>query len=237
MKSKLLALVTPLVAIMFATGVAAAQGQYISGSTGVDVSWPNCSASIPKTGFGIVGVTGGKNFSQNSCLKAEAAHFSNLSLYVNTGYPGQGTSLAYQNTPQACGTFDLNCVAYNYGYNAGIYAFNYAESQGVSSDTWWLDVETMNTWSSDIAQNRSSLQGEFDALKDAGIGTIGVYSTTYQWGVITGGWQNNLPSWGATTWTTAKQAAKYCKGHEFTGGPSYLMQYTPKRSLDQDVAC
>lgn len=237
MRSKLFGIIVSLLTVVFATGVAAAQGQYLSGSTGVDVSWPNCSASIPKVSFGIVGVNGGKGFSQNPCLKAQASHFNNLSLYVNTGYPGQSYGINYQNAPKTCVATDLNCLAYNYGYNAGQYAFNYAQSTGVYSNTWWLDVETMNTWISDTAQNQNSLQGETDALKDAGVVTVGVYSTTAQWGTITGGWQNGLPSWGATTWTTAKQAAKYCTGHEFTGGPSYLMQYTPKRSLDQNVAC
>lgn len=235
MKAKLLTL-TSLVTLLFASGSAAALGQYSSGSTGVDVSWPNCSASIPKASFGIVGVTGGLNFTKNSCLKAEASHFTNLSLYTNTGYPGKSTGLNYQSAPKACDTSDLDCLAYNYGYNAAQFAFNYAQNSGVYANTWWLDVETMNSWSS-VDENKGSLQGQIDALKDSGINTVGIYSTTYQWGVITDGWQNNLPSWGATTWTQARQAAKYCHGHEFTGGPSYLMQYTPKRSLDRDVAC
>jgi hypothetical protein len=238
MKLKLIGALVPLLAFLFSPVAAAAQGQYASGSTGFDVSFPNCSASISdKSAFGIVGVTGGLNFSQNTCLKAEAAHFVNLSVYTNTGYPGSSYALAYQNAPRTCGTTDLTCLAYNYGYNAGQYAFNYAQSNGVYSNTWWLDVETMNSWTNDTAQNQASLQGQIDALRSVGVVTVGVYSTTAQWGTITGSWQNGLPSWGATTWTTAKQAAKYCTGHEFTGGPSYLMQFTPKRSLDQDYAC
>jgi hypothetical protein len=99
-------------------------------------------------------------------------------------------------------------------------------------------VETVNTWNSDVVQNQNSLQGEYDALTAHGAWKVGVYSTTAQWQTITGGWQNNWPSWGATTWTTAKQAAKYCVGHQFTGGPSYLMQYIPPKSpFDRDVAC
>jgi hypothetical protein len=237
MKIKLSSLILTLVAIVFATGTAAAQGQYVSGTVGTDVSWPNCSSRIPPSSFGIVGVNGGKNFTQNPCFKAQASQFGNLSLYANTGYPGQSTGLSYQNSPLVCAATDTGCLAYNYGYNAGQYALSYAQNSGVKASTWWLDTETMNTWTSDQAQNRSSLQGETDALKAAGVTTVGVYSTTAQWGTITGGWKNGLPSWGATTWTTAKQAATYCNGHEFTGGPSYLMQYTPKRGLDQNYAC
>jgi hypothetical protein len=238
LKKKFLLSLSIALAVLFSGGLAAAQGQYVSGTVGTDVSWPNCTAKISSNGFGIVGVTGGKGFSQNNCVKAEASKFTNISLYANTGYPGQSYGLNYQNSPRACSASDLTCLAYNYGYNSGQYAYNYALSSGVAIvPTWWLDVETMNTWTSDTQQNQASLQGEADALKAAGAGTIGAYSTTAQWKTITGGWQNGWPSWGATTWTTAKQAATYCKGHEFTGGPSYLMQFLPKRSLDQNYAC
>ncbi|MBX4201713.1 hypothetical protein KW803_02365 [Candidatus Saccharibacteria bacterium] len=217
------------------TGAASAAGIYQSGSVGTDVSWPNCSAKAPSTAFGIVGVTGGLGFSPNTCLTKELSWFKNQSLYVNTGYPGQSYGQKYKNYPNICTDTDLNCLAYNYGYAAGQYAVNYAASQNVSSTTWWLDVETMNSWTSDVNQNKNSLQGEADALKNAGVTTLGYYSTTAQWQTITGGWQNGLPSWGATTWTTAKQAAKYCNGHEFTGGPTWLIQFSGK--LDQNYAC
>jgi hypothetical protein len=234
---KLLTAISSLLTAMVLTGaIASAQGIYQSGSSGVDISYPNCTASIPSVAFGVVGVTGGLGFHPNNCLAAEAAHFSNLSLYVNTGYPGQSYGLNYQNSPKTCASTDLTCLAYNYGYNAGQYALNYAQSQGVSSNTWWLDVETVNSWTSDYAQNIQSLQGETDALGSAGVTTVGVYSTTAQWNNITGGWKNNFPNWGATTWKTAKQAKTYCTGHEFTGGPTYLIQYSGK-NLDQDYAC
>lgn len=240
MKAKLTGIIAILMTIIFSTGMAAAQGQYIARTTGVDVSWPNCTASIPKTAFGIVGVSNGVGFSASPCLASEASHFtSNLSLYVNTGYPGSDSANAilYAATPKPCVAADLNCIAYNYGYNAGSYAYAAANSVGVHANTWWLDVETMNSWTSDPLQNQSSLQGETDALTNSGIATVGVYSTTAQWGTITAGWKNGLPSWGATTWTTAKQAATYCTGHQFTGGPSYLMQYKAVRGIDQDYAC
>jgi hypothetical protein len=221
---------------MVASGIAHAQGPYVSGTTGYDVSWPNCNVkSSPGGAFGIVGVTGGLNFSPNQCLAKQASWFKNLTLYVNTGYPGSYRGLDFQNSPKACAATDLNCLAYNYGYNAGLYALNYANSQNVSSGTWWLDVETMNSWTDDPAQNRQSIQGMYDALKDNGITTIGAYSTTYQWNLITGSWKNGWPNWGASTWRTAKQAKTFCTGHEFTGGPTYLIQFLGK--LDQNYAC
>lgn len=215
----------------------AASSVYQTGSTGVDMGYPNCSAKIQPVGFGIVGVTGGLVYSHNNCAAAEASHFSNLSLYVNTGLNASSNSTYYQQAQIGCGG-DVNCAAYNYGYNAAKDAFNFASAQGLNSSKWWLDVETANTWNQDTMQNQKSLQGEYDALIASGATTVGVYSTTTQWQSITGAWQNNWPNWGATTWTTAAQAQTYCTGHQFTGGPSLLMQYRSKPSkLDQDVAC
>ena len=237
MKTRLLAFFgSLLVSVLVFGSIALAQGAYTSGTVGNDVSWPNCSAKPPtNAAFGIVGITGGLGFSQNSCLAKQSSWFNNLSLYVNTGYPGSYRGLDYKNYPLTCADTDLNCLAYNYGYNAGLYAVNYANSQNVRSSTWWLDVETENSWTNDPAQNRQSLQGEYDALLAAGATTIGAYSTTYQWSIITGTWKNGWPNWGASTWRTAKQAKTFCTGHEFTGGKTYLIQYLGK--LDQDYAC
>jgi hypothetical protein len=223
-----------LVGFLASNAVASAQAVYQSGTTGVDVSYPNCTAKIPRVSFGIVGVTHGLLYSYNSCLAAEASHFSNLSLYINTGWYDQSTHIN-ASSPRLCTAGDADCLAYNYGYNAALDALSYANSQGVHSSAWWLDVETANSWNSDVVQNQNSLQGSFDALSQNGATTLGVYSTTAQWQSVTGGWLNNWPNWGATTWRKASQAAKYCSGHQFTGGPTYLIQYSG--SLDQDYAC
>ena len=229
-------LVVVSVTTLFAQGVSASS-IYPTGSLGVDISYPNCTAKIPSVSFGIVGVTNGVVYGHNSCASTEARNFSDLSLYVNTGLNASKSSSYYAQAQIGCGG-DVYCAAYNYGRSAATDAINYANSQGLSSSKWWLDVETANTWNKDVVQNQKSLQGEYDALIANGATTVGVYSTTAQWQGITGGWQNNWPSWGATTWTTAAQAQTYCVGHQFTGGPSLLMQYINKQGkLDQDVAC
>lgn len=211
---------------------------YPTGTTGYDVSWPNCSATAPShPSFGIVGVSDGTGYSQNPCLAREVTWFPSINLFVNTGWYNQSVHIN-PTSPKVCAAGDNNCLAYNYGYNAGLYALSYATSQHVQSSAWWLDVETGNTWNTDVVQNQNSLQGEYDALVANGVSTVGVYSTTAQWQSITGSWRNNWPSWGATTWTSPSGALTYCTGHQFTGGPSYFMQYKAKSSrLDQDVAC
>lgn len=214
-----------------------ASALYTMGSLGVDVSYPNCFTSTPAVNFGIVGVTGGAVYSHNSCLASEARRFADLSLYLNTGLNTSDTSTYYAQAKVGCNG-DVSCAAYNYGASAAKDAVAYANAQGVKSTKWWLDVETSNTWDTSTPLNQKSLQGAYDFLLASGATTIGVYSTTAQWQSITGGWQNNWPSWGATTWSTASQASSYCTGHQFTGGPSLLMQYKSRQSkVDQDVAC
>ncbi len=234
MRRGVFSLALALVGALVTAGTALGAGGYQSGTTGVDVSYPNCSARIPNVAFGIVGVTGGLVYSENGCLAAEAAHFGNLSLYVNTGLNADPVGSPYYREAQAGCNGDVYCAAYNYGRNAAEDAIAYANGQGVQATTWWLDVETGNTWNADTAQNRQSLQGEYDVLSANGW-IVGAYSTTAQWNSITGTWLNGWPNWGATTWRTASQAKTYCKGHQFTGGPTYLIQYSGR--LDQDYAC
>src|SRR5579883_2936713 len=98
---------------------AAAASIYPSGSTGYDVSWPNCATKPPShPRFGIVGVNDGAGYSQNPCLAKEAAWFPSAGLYVNTGWYNQSSHIN-PTSPKVCASGDENCLAYNYGYNAG----------------------------------------------------------------------------------------------------------------------
>jgi hypothetical protein len=217
--------------------VAFASTAYASGTSGTDISWPQCGQKLSGLGsFGIVGVTDGTGYSTNPCIAAEASHYANLSLYVNTGWNSASIHVN-PNSPRVCAPTDEDCLAYNYGYNAGLYAVGAAQAASVSVATnWWLDVETSNTWSTDTVQNQNSLQGEYDALTASGATEVGAYSTTAQWNQLTGSWNNGWSGWGATTVKTASQAKTYCTGHQFTGGPTLLIQYSGK-TLDQDYAC
>lgn len=215
----------------------AAENPYVAGSTGYDVSWPNCKAQPPlMPPWGVVGVTGGLNFRQNPCLKAESNWFLNLSLYANTGYAGAAAARKYAPFPRYCHTDDEACLAYNFGFNAGKYAVEYAASQGVHAAMWWLDVETENSWSDNVQLNRASIQGEADAIKRyTVVATVGAYSYPGQWDRITGTWRPGWPNWSATGSLERGDALSFCNGHNFTGGPTWLAQYTVR--LDQDYAC
>lgn len=200
-----------------------------------DVSWPQCGMQLPKQNQGIVGVNGGRAGQPNLCLKEEAANYRHLSVYVNTGYPGVEKSRKFQTSPKKCGTFDEECLAYNYGYNTGKYSINYSLINGVLAKYWWLDVETANSWSDSTKVNRAALQGGLDALsKFAGKGSIGFYSYHGQWDLITGKWRNNYLAWSASGSTKIEDAIEACS-FNFTGGQVLLGQFTPE--LDQNYIC
>lgn len=224
---------------IFWTATAQAYSIYQPGTTGVDVSWPppNCSAKPPTyAAFGIVGVTGGLDYTQNSCLITEASWFHNLSLYMNTGYPGVSYALKYATYPRHCSKTDENCLAYNYGFDAANYALIYAASRNVHSTVWWLDVETENSWTAQNDQNVSSIQGMIDAIRlNTFLPTIGIYSTPNQWRTITGGWQLNLPNWVGTGSGQKSAAVSACSANNFTGSGTWLTQYTT--TLDHDYVC
>ena len=112
-----------------------------------------------------------------------------------------------------------------------------------SSYPWWLDVETANTWQPDTTMNVADLQGMIAGLNAEGVPTssVGVYSTSSQWGTITGGTATSaagslykLANWipGART---LRGAESNCKLTSFTGGHVTITQWTG--TIDNDYAC
>jgi hypothetical protein len=212
---------------------------YPAGSSGADVSWPeaNCNVSPPsEAAFGIVGVTGGLDFTRNTCLFREAHWFNHLSLYMNTGYPGVKYVRKVAGYPWGCRHDNDSCLAYSYGFDAAQYGLLYAASQNVHSTVWWLDVETENSWTPNKRDNRQAIQGMIDAIRQSIIlPTIGIYSTPKQWRVITGGWRNGFSNWVGTGSAKRSVATAACQGSDFTAGGTVLTQYVLK--LDHDYVC
>lgn len=218
-----------------------ANGIYSSGTTGNDISYPECSTSnfLQNAAFGIVGATGGRAFTDNPCLSREFTWASSLvtppSLYMNLNSPigptaSEGITGPYDN----CARKDKVCQAENYGYNAAQDASLYAANQGVSPSMWWLDIESTNSWSSSSSLNQETINGAVQFFKDQNE-SIGIYSTPSMWSSITGGYQNNLPVWIATGST---DPTPYCSSTSaFTGGIVHLVQYAADSSLDTDYAC
>jgi protocatechuate 3,4-dioxygenase beta subunit len=230
-----------------------------AGSTGYDISWPQCPSSFPAGGaFGIVGVTNGLAFSANPCLGAEYAWASSrpysAGLYINTGNPETASSNWAGRAgvgPRTCTTANLSDpsnvdCAYNYGWNAATNALNVATTNvGAAARTlpWWLDVEIANSWNGTLAANSSTVQGYIDYQRSQSTGTVGIYSTGYQWGQITGGYTvpsststPAAPDWLAGA-SSVSQAAGMCDpANSFSGGPVQLVQY-PSSGFDGDYVC
>jgi len=235
-------------------------------TVGYDISYPQCGGPFPANpAFGIVGVNRGIVFSPNPCLGAgngpsELAWAGGVQaqLYANTGNPGPQLSTHWPNGqtfPRECNTVGspgpdtANC-AYDYGWNAAADSYQTAVRAYISlglapagatstpaANVWWLDVETGNSWRSDVSLNVAALQGAVAYLQSAGASSIGFYSTQYQWNQITGGTLafGAHQSWVAGA-TTSRQAKNNCGGTAFTGGVVALAQYFAK-GFDADLRC
>jgi hypothetical protein len=240
-------------------------GAAASSGTGYDISYPQCNGSFPAAPvFGVVGVNDGLPFSANPCLglgdgPSELAWGGmNAELYANTANPGPALSTHWPNgqvSPQHCNTAanpgaDTAQCAYDYGWNAATNSYGDAVGAYVAlgwappgatrtpvANTWWLDVETANSWTSNTGFNVDELQGEADYLKSVGAASVGFYATPSDWRTITGGTSSfaAFPSWvpGAGS---LSQAQANCAGGGVTGGGVALTQY-PSGGFDADYRC
>ncbi len=224
--------------------------------TGNDVSWPQCARrmTLPSgQAFGIVGVNGGLANNTNTCLTQELswANASNggtgqdkAALYVNTANPGNlgvadwpksGTSTKYGDCVNSA---DNQACAYVYGWNM---AQLDATSRGVANPAsykWWLDVETGNSWETNMANNSADLEGMTDYFQSIGA-RVGLYSTSSQWGQIAGkvssGSLLGLDSW-LTGASSLSSARANCSLTPLTGGKVTVTQYVSKQ-VDYDYSC
>lgn len=178
-------------------------------------------------------------------------------LYVNTADPGPGVADWPTNnvdpngnaTASTCTGGDTSPCAWQYGWNRAVQdmdwltaaAIQVGVASSVSAYPWWLDVETANSWetgTSGLANNVADLQGMVAAFKAGGATTVGIYSTSYQWGQITGGSKDGnlsgLPDWipGARRLSSAQSN---CSLTGFTG-PVTITQWFGK-PYDGDYAC
>lgn len=212
---------------------------YPHGLLGYDISWPQCSLGLPPaSSVAVVGVTGGKAFTTNPCFGREAAWAGpGGSFYVNLNSPDAHDDPGrFASGPAGnCAGGDYRCDSYNYGFHTAQQAMAFARSQGHDSHTWWLDVETGNTWSPDGTANDNVIAGAIQAVHEAGH-LAAVYSTSRQWGDIAGsGYRPGVPVWYPTGEATSSPNA-WCAASSFTGGPVYMVQLSAG-GFDGDYTC
>jgi hypothetical protein len=221
---------------------------YPPGSTGYDISWPQCGDQVfpaAPFAFDVVGVNDGRAFTHNPCLSDERAwgETALLSAYINLNAPPTGDPAGFEGPAGQCATTDPACYSYNYGYNAALDAYAYGIDHGVRAGLWWIDVETANTWDTNVAYNGRTIQGAVDALTASGV-QPGIYSTSHQFGLIAGPYAPGVPVWVATG-ADYPVAVAYCDpANGFGGGRIYATQYGDDiapgdtgRHFDRDYAC
>ena len=257
--------------VAIATIGAASPAQALELGSGYDVSYPQCGATLPTDGaFKIVGINGGLVFSENTCLDEQLtwAGGTSAQLYINTGNLGPTSSFwpTGQNSPRVCSaeTPDSTGCAFNYGYNAAKDSYQRVQAaytrlgltKSPAQTTWWLDVETSNSWRGSLwvestpaltgtdatSRNIASVSGAVHYLQSvAKITKLGIYSTPYQWGQITGSSKafSDLVSWHALGQTDSASALAACTGFSgFTGAPIVMTQYIDADlDLDVNVRC
>lgn len=208
----------------------------IGGTTGWDISWPQCPKSDKPDGpvnFAIIGVNGGRMNTYNECISQQWSWASRgLTLpqvYINTnGVPADYVS------PQ-CDKADKPCNAYMYGYDAAVNAVKYARSHGIDPLYWWLDVETANAWNDDKFLNERTIGGAIEYLQVTGH-ILGIYSTPYQWNRIAGGFAPGLMNWTAGAADLADAMTRCVPKYAFGGGKVVMVQYVSER-YDTSYIC
>ena len=263
--------VVVVLALVLSSVGAAASTAWAEGPNthGHDISHPQCRGDFPDgSAFGIVGINQGRPFSVNPCLRSQykwaVGRPSGAAVYVNTSNPAPSSAYYWPRSgssdPALCvdssSTTDAGC-AYDYGWHAAANALTTGKrlGAGVTSHTWWLDVETTNNWNGDGPSNAAVLQGMYDYLRSHGVAKVGLYSTDYQWKRITGGYSastegnyrktwaprvtpdfplHSAPLWIATAGSSSSAPAKCSTS--FTGGPTEMVQFQ-KDGFDTNTKC
>lgn len=181
-------------------------------------------------------------------------------LYVNTANPSPVYATVWPNSGTniygTCDGSDSQACAWEYGKARAAQDIVWLEAAAsevgapktLAADyTWWLDVETGNSWETGtqgLANNVADLQGMVDTFTHADgsgsvLANVGIYSTSYQWGVITGGSTDGnllgLPNWipGARRLSSAQSN---CALPSFTNGAVLMTQWFGQ-PYDGDWAC
>jgi hypothetical protein len=165
----------------------------------------------------------------------------------------------------ACAPTSSLCEGYDWGWNYAEADVSFVRERGFAPRVWWVDVETGEGWPTSAKLqpvNAAIVQGAMDAIRSTG-GTVGIYSTWYQWGKITGSYlpSGDPPIWVAGAFTLSggsRSAVAYCQRAlapgdpsslfstyiGFAGGEPWLVQYgygtvgaAPPTGIDPDYSC
>ncbi|MBF4591163.1 hypothetical protein [Curtobacterium sp. VKM Ac-1395] len=247
-------------------------GYFLDGSSGsgigADISYPQCST--PSTwpqdqSFAVVGVNGGRTTESNDCFNQQLAWAltshggtsqPKVQLYVNTANPGALASVWPKSNTipkgpkvvnpygNCTGGYDKAC-SFMYGYTRAYEDVQKRNVPNASKYRWWLDVEiggpTGATWQSDKLQNRADLEGMVEYFTSVSA-KVGIYSTRYQLGLVTGTIPSTsslygLPSWVPTGGSSMAEAQATCSSAPLTSGSTVVMTQYEIGAIDRNVSC
>jgi hypothetical protein len=215
---------------------------FADGTSGYDVSYAQCGQLLPtnRSSVTIVGVEGGRSFTLNPCF-GDLIHWANvtgrhLEFYINTSFPA-GSKIHHGDTgPKGtCQSDDWACRAYNYGFNNAEFAFHDAQVSGAVADTWWLDVETANSWDVSPTLNDAVIQGAVDSLRAHRL-LVGIYSIPPDWSAIAGTYATNVPKWDVQLQQSVP-VTNYCLAANGFGGGAIAMVQVDGGTIDRDYPC
>jgi hypothetical protein len=228
----------------------AATGASTTYTHGYDVSWPQCSGkdgtgpyarSMPPGGarYVILGLTHGAGHTVNPCLGAQLswakAHHVPVGAYLVPSYPTSSQLAAASTGPYgACGN-DTSCRLGNDGARQATDALTTMQEQGVPAPMVWVDVEFrhVHPWSKSHGNNAQVIDGVLTGLRTAKM-PFGIYTTSYMWTHIVGGWRVDAPNWLPAGSGKPDDAKATCR-RTGTGGTTWLAQYT--RRFDENLTC
>lgn len=262
MQRVFLVLIAALAAVMAMANPAGAHPRPATATpTGNDISYPQCGRTYPSgQAFAIVGVNGGKASNFNTCFNSEWAWAVTskggtsqppAQLYVNTGNPGDvlaqysvadwptssDPSIDPYGTCAGTYTDDMAC-SWQYGYERAQADLNFVGSS--TSSTWWLDIETSNSWTSDPAKNQASLEGMVYAMAHAGI-VVGIYSSSGSWSSLFATVHADSPLYSLDEWRpgakTLSRAKSNCTLAPFEGNGRVVTTQYVASNIDYDYSC
>jgi hypothetical protein len=206
---------------------------YVRGQRGYDISWPQCGRAYPSRPFDIavVGVNGGRALTTNPCFVDQATRWASpdqLDVYLNLNKP----SAAYTG---GCPPADKACIAVALGRDAVRSSIATVRAAGLGPRVWWLDIEMPELWDTDTRFNALSIQSAIDELQANAL-NAGIYSTRYQWNLITGSYTTRTP---LLLWAAGSLPLQRCN-EPWGGGHVVLSQvlgiYT-STGFDENHAC
>jgi peptidoglycan hydrolase-like protein with peptidoglycan-binding domain len=212
---------------------------------GYDVSWPQCSGATAvhmppgHPPYVILGLTYGSGHTVNPCLASQLdwARLQGVRTggYLVATYPDRAQRRAARSgVARSCARPKL-CVLRRDGASQARDALATMRRTGMHAPRVWIDVELRHDhpWTRHRQANAAVVAGIVRGLR-AAHKPMGVYTTSYMWQAIVGGYRLVVPNWLPVGHGGPAKAEKMCRTTA-TGGVTWLAQYT--RALDADLTC